>query len=232
MPKRKDPILTNSTYHVFNKTIDSKNIFNNVDNCVHFIDLIKYYRSTDARVSFSKLKELGESVRKGILDGVLQEENFKVEIYSYNLMPTHFHLLIKQQRDRGIERFIADITNALTRYYNLKNERKGPIFQETYKAVSIRSQEQLIHVSRYIHLNIYSSGIVNNYKELSKYPWSSYKEYLHDLKSGICNTDPILSYFKTKERYKKFVGNNADYQRKLEYIKHTRKWFGGSTHNP
>lgn len=224
MPGREDPIRTGKIYHIFNKTIDDKNIFTDQNNCEHFINLIKYYRSIKARVSHSKLNNLSSEIKDQILSKTRLSRYFQVEIFTYTLMPTHFHLLLRQQKEKGIQRFIADITNALTRHYNLKNERKGSIFQSTFKSVSIKSEEQFNHVSRYIHLNPYSSGLVKNYQELMNYPWTSYKEYIFDTKNGICNQELIFNHFKTKEKYRKFIEDHADYQRNLEYVKHSEGW--------
>lgn len=122
---------------------------------------------------------------------------------------------------------MADVLNSFTRYFNIKNERKGPLFLPQFKSKVIRSEEQMIHVSRYIHLNPYSNGLITNINQLEKYYFSSFKEYLRDkkrLETNLCNTDLILSIFHKKERYKQFVLGNAKYQKTLEYIKHVQKW--------
>lgn len=224
MPKREDPLATGKIYHVFNKTLDGKKIFEDDRNKLYFIELVKYYRTAKVRISYSRLKDLSDKIRKVAITETFFAKYFRVDIFGYCLMPTHFHFLLMQKLQKGTERFIADISNSLTRYFNLKNKRKGPIFLSTFKAVSIKSNEQFIHVSRYIHLNPYSSEIVNSYRKLAEYPWSSYKEYLCNSGNGICNQDTIMNHFKTRERYKKFVEDNADYQRKLEYIKHIKNW--------
>ena len=88
-----------------------------------------------------------------------------------------------------------------------------------FKAVLIENDEQLLHVSRYIHLNPYSSYLVKNIEELKKYPWSSLYEYLNT-KSELCDISDILSNFKNSEMYWRFIKDHSDYQKKLESIKH------------
>jgi len=140
-------------------------------------------------------------------------------------MPNHYHFQIKQLIDNGIIRFMADVLNSFTRYYNSKNKRKGPIFLTPFRSRQIVSDEQLIHTSRYIHLNPYSAGIVNTQKDLINYPYSSFKEYVEKNEEGICNTDEILKMFGgDRERYKEFVLSNAEHQRTLEYIKYAKDW--------
>ncbi|MBI1982099.1 MAG: hypothetical protein HYS68_00730 [Candidatus Levybacteria bacterium] len=97
-------------------------------------------------------------------------------------------------------------------------ERTGYLFQGNFGAVRIETNEQLIHVSRYIHLNPVSSYLVE-IKDLENYEYSSYPEYL-DIRSGFSNVEEVLSFFKNGQEYKNFVEDQADYARQLENIKH------------
>ena len=99
-------------------------------------------------------------------------------------------------------------------------ERIGHLFQGQFKAVKIDSEEQLLHISRYIHLNPYSSAVVKDLNALQKYEWSSLPEYLNKVLFCLCSKKNIIGNFKNKESYKKFVLDNADYQKELENIKH------------
>lgn len=141
-----------------------------------------------------------------------------VEIICYCLMPNHFHLLIKQLNDGGITEFIAKLSNSYTKYFNTKNRRVGPILQGEFKSILVESNEQLLHLSRYIHLNPLVSGLVDN---LEKYLWSSYPEYISTTAEGICSKKIILDQFKSTKDYQKFVMNQESYGRALEIIKHT-----------
>ncbi len=131
-------------------------------------------------------------------------------------MPNHFHLLLKQVQDSGISQFIGKLSNSYTRYFNTLNKRVGPLFQGRFKAVRVKTDEQLLHLSRYIHLNPYVANLV---KDPSFYQWSSYNEYL-DIKNGICNKDIVLGLFKDSSEYATFVTDHSEYARQLEIIKH------------
>lgn len=139
-----------------------------------------------------------------------------VEVLTYCLMPNHFHLLIKQLKEDGITEFISKLSNSYTKYYNTKYSRVGPLFQGEFKAVLIENDAQLIHVSRYIHLNPISSFLI---KDLSTYPWSSYGEYINNI-NGICSKEQILGYFKSIKDYQQFVSDQIGYAQELELIKH------------
>ena len=108
--------------------------------------------------------------------------------------------------------------HSYTKYRNVKYNRQGPVFQGIFKAVRIETDEQLVHVSRYIHLNPLVSLLV---KDLKLYPWSSYLEYIGMRDNPAVKKDEILSFFKSPKDYEKFILDQADYGTRLELIKHT-----------
>jgi putative transposase len=75
-------------------------------------------------------------------------------------------------------------------------------------------------LTRYIHLNPYSSFVVKDLQDLLNYPWSSLQEYLEKRDTTISNKYIILSNFKSLAGYKSFIIDQADYQRELDKIKH------------
>lgn len=139
-----------------------------------------------------------------------------VAFNAYCLMPNHFHFLLKQERDGGISEFISKLINSYTKYFNTKYKRVGPLLQGQFKAVHIDSDEQLLHVNRYIHLNPSVAYLV---KMLRDYRWSSYPEYLAK-GLGICEKDNILNQFIGNKSYENFVLDQEDYGRTLSSIQH------------
>lgn len=220
MPYRKIPFVSNQIYHVFNRGIASLPIFSLSRDYGRFLDLINYYRFKNTPFSFSKLNNLSLEERDKILDELKKENSLQVEIFAFCLMPTHFHFLIRQVVDKGISSFISNIQNGHAKYYNLKNNRYGSLFQSMFKAVRIESDDQFLHVSRYIHLNPLTGFLVNKENFLD-YQWSSILDYLSKDKERIfVNSQPILDMVKNKEKYKEFILDQVDYQRELAQIKH------------
>lgn len=220
-----DPFSTGHFYHVYNKSMDTFRPFSNSVYALHFMNLVWYYRSSRCKVSYSCYDNAPEELKDRFKKDIVNPEYFQIEILTYCIMPTHYHLLLKQNRKWGILKFMNNVSNAFTRFYNLLNERKGPIFIPRYKSRIIHTEEQLIHVSRYIHLNPYSSEIVKSFAELFNYRFSSLKEYLYHPK--LVNTSFILNsgyFLKNKKKYKSFIINHAEYQKSLECIKHVKKW--------
>jgi len=130
-------------------------------------------------------------------------------------MPTHIHLVLEQLENNSISRYMNLILKSYTKYFNLKHKRKGPLWESRFKSVLVESDEQLLHLTRYVHLNPVSSYLVNK-PELWQY--SSYLEYIESFSAK--NITEFYDYIELKgEKYKKFTEDNIDYQRTLNKIK-------------
>lgn len=215
---RKITFVNDHIYHVFNRGIERRSIFTNQREFRRAQGLIKFYRHKKTPIRFSRFIKLAEDVRNNLLKTLYKSERL-VDILAYCLMPNHFHFMLKQNADRGISTFISNFTNAYTKYFNTKNQRSGPLLEGVFKAVLVETDEQLIHLSRYIHLNPIASSIIEADK-LDYYAWSSYPEYLSLSNNEICQKSPVLEMFKSVKEYREFVNNQIEYAKKLETIKH------------
>lgn len=209
MPSRIFPFVNGHYYHIYNRGVEKKTIFEKKWDYSRLIKTIKYYQLLGPKPKLSRF--LISSIFKPDVNKKI------VDIICYCLMPNHFHFLVKQLKDGGVTEFISKLSNSYTKYYNTKHKRVGPLLQGEFKAVLIESDAQLIHVSRYIHLNPISSFLV---KDLNQYPWSSYGEYIRGNVDGICNKEDILAFFKTPQDYQQFILDQISYAQELEKIKH------------
>lgn len=220
MPGRKIPLVTDELYHVINRGAASQPVFLKQKDYLRGLETILYYQNQNPPLRYSFFLRLPKEQRAKLLERSKSKSKFWIEIIAYCLMPNHLHLLVKQVRDRGISSFMSQFTNSYTRYFNTKQKRVGPLFQGKFKAVRVETDEQLIHLSRYIHLNPYTSYVVKTLKGLESYLYSSLPEYLGRQESSYCNREIVLHNFKSVSSYRKFVLDQADYQRRLEEIKH------------
>ena len=218
MAQRKTILATNELYHVYNRGVEKRPIFLTKRDYIRFIETTNYYRFANCPMRFSYFKLLSYEEKDKLIGELERESNKLVEIFSFCLMPNHIHFLLKQLVDKGISKFMAKITNAFSHYFNIRHERVGHLFQGNFGAVRIENDKQFIHVSRYIHLNPVASFLIEA-ENLPSYEYSSYPEYINGT-PGFTNTKEILSYFKNKDEYRKFVEDQAAYARKLENIKH------------
>lgn len=207
MPYRKVTFINGGIYHVFNRGVDQKPIFLEKGDYKRFINLLDYYKYT-REVKYSIAITNPHQVWDSQGDPL-------VDLICYCLMPNHFHLLLRQTTESGVSNFLRLIQNSFTKYFNTKHQRTGHLLQGLFKAVQINTDEQLLHVSRYIHLNPFVAGLIN---DLKGYQWSSYRDYFEEKNQDIDSTS-ILSFFKTPPEYERFVVDHADYAKSLEKIK-------------
>lgn len=209
MAIRDQPLVTDEYYHVFNRGVARQPIFSSKYDYQQALLTSNYYLYTNPPVRLSRFKRLSHEQKQEFLSD-LKFSSRLVDIICFVFMPNHFHFLLKQTLDNGISKFVSQCCNSYTRYFNTKHNRVGHVFQGTFKSVLVESEEQLIHLTRYIHLNPYVSSIIKK-EALPDYPWSSYPEYLRGGSKTI-GMEP--------EKYRQFVTNHADYARELELVKH------------
>lgn len=218
MPGRLIPIITEELYHVFNLGIDHRPTFTDKREFFRAKNLTWFYSFSSPPLRFSDYWELGRE-QKDLFCLKLEEREKLVDVISYCLMPNHFHFLLKQRLDGGIAKYMSNFQNSFTRYFNMRNRRLGSLFLDQFKAVRVETDEQLLHLSRYIHLNPYTSFLVKSLDELEKYSWSSFPEYLGKEK-GFCQKEIVWSFYRNPNEYKKFIFDQAEYQRRLGMIRH------------
>src|SRR3989344_3902607 len=207
MPGRLIPLVNGEVYHLYNRGVNKQTIFIQPRDYTRFQKTFYYYKFAGPKVRFSNFNK--SNLFKPILNDKL------IEVFSYCLMPNHFHFLVKQLKDNGISVFMSQLSNSYTKYLNTKCNRVGSLLQGTYKAVHVESDEQLIHLSRYIHLNQVVSELV---KSPNNYKWSSFNEFMD--KDYLCSSTEVLSMFPSKEKYGQFVTDQINYGTTLELIKH------------
>jgi len=208
---RKETLAIGETYHIFSKSIAEFVIFNNKKEYLRMKQSIKYYQREKPDIKFSKFTK-NECAMK---DFPSDKEKL-ASIIAYCLMPTHFHLVLKQLKQDGISIFMAKLLNSYSRYFNIRHNRKGPLWETEFKNVLVKTDEQLLHLTRYIHLNPVTTYLVDKAEDWS---FSSYQEYL----SKSCDDEKISEYDQilniTPDLYKKFVEDNVSYQRELAKLK-------------
>ncbi|NWF75548.1 MAG: transposase [Nitrospirae bacterium] len=210
---RKDPLINGCLYHICTKSIAGYKIFRSTQDYSRMMEMIKFYSYEKPPVKFSiyhTLEERDEFLRKN-----LSGKESLILIVAYCLMPTHIHMILVQVKDKGISIYMKNLLDSYTRYFNIKNERKGPLWQGRFKSVLVKKDEQLLHLTRYIHLNPTSENIV---QEVNQWPYSSYHEYLGKKEDQLCYFTSYLNM--DPEDYRIFVEERRDYQKKLNEIKH------------
>lgn len=218
MPIRTTPLVNGEYYHAYNRGVASQPTYFSKKDYLRFLTTLRYYRFNNLPFKLSHFLNSSEEDRKKMMKQFLLLNNKSVELIAFCLMPNHFHLLLKQITDNGISKFMKQVSDSYTKYFNTKHARIGPLFQGAFKVVHISNDEQLIHLSRYIHLNPVVSYVIKD-RDLLYYPWSSLNDYL-SASTNLINPQDVLNFFKSSGVYLKFILDQSDYGKQLENIKH------------
>lgn len=200
--------VSGGTYHIYNKTADTKILFKDETDFKTFLFYLFVY--------LQPLKTVLKSYEN--LPFRLQIKNLHKEIdcLAYCLMPDHFHLLLRQTSEDAIPKLMKQLTNAYTEYYNKKYNTHGPLLQGRYKAVGIEKDQQTLQLSRFIHLHPVVTKLVSHANE---YEWSSMNEYENKATESICNKRVILSYYSSEKAHSKFVNDIHEYNEHLPSLR-------------
>ena len=211
---RKEIFKTGYLYHVFTKSIAGYRIFRADEDYSRMIEMLRYYKYEKPPMRFSVYQE---AIEKGItsINNELSSKDTLVDLIAFCIMPTHIHLILCQLKENGISLFMQNLLNSYSRYFNVKYDRKGPLWQGRFKGILIETDEQLLHLTRYIHLNPTSDGLVDHPED---WVYSSYNEYLGSSLNGLTNFNSYLVI--DPATYKTFVDSRKDYQQRLSEIKH------------
>jgi putative transposase len=113
------------------------------------------------------------------------------DVYSYCLMPNHFHFFIRINEDAQFERGIKNFFISYSKAINKKYDRVGSLFQGRYKVSEITSDSYYTRIISYIHQNPVVAGLVKNMED---YKYSSYTAYLSG-KETMLNKQEVLDWF-------------------------------------
>lgn len=183
--------IENGYYHIYNRGVDKRTIFEDKEDYVVFLHFLKRYLTEQ----IPSPDKISPTWRIDLFD--------KVKLLAYCLMPNHFHLLLKQTEKKAITDFMRALANSYVRYFNEKYERQGTLFQGIFKGVLIENDNYLLHLTRYIHLNpleVQPPNGCNLFKNLSEYSYSSYGEYLGMRKTIWIHPEEVLSFFNNPQR--------------------------------
>jgi len=222
MPQRnsRKTYVEQGYYHVYNRGVEKRNIFDSQQDYRVFLRYLRHYLAPAV-------------LNNADNDTPPIRERYQVKCYStviqlsaYVLMPNHFHLPVKQVNASAMKEFLQSLSTRYSVYFNKRYNRVGSLFQGRYKAVMVKTDEQLIHLTRYIHLNPVDLGVSNN--SLRSFPYSSYANYLGKRDQVWVSPKVVSEIFgggrsggrSFKEKYVKFVEDHKIRPSEAEIIHH------------
>lgn len=143
-----------------------------------------------------------------LLQKIRKEWLIYSDIYSYCLMPNHFHFMLQPKKEgcefivlkektthlQNLSKAIGKTLSSYTQAINIQNQTRGNLFQKKTKAKCLSDQSTATSSSRnvdyltncfyYIHNNPLAANIT---KDLRKWPYSSWADYYGFRSGTLCN---------------------------------------------
>ena len=200
---RKVPLVEKEFYHIYNRGVDRRDIL---------LDRYDLDRFLKGMIEFNVIKPIGsiyenrERNRGRQASTVAQDQEQEkplVNFIAYGVNRNHFHFILEQVAERGIEKFMHRLGTGHSKYFNTKHKRSGALFQGKFKAKLIDSNEYLLHLSAYVNLNdrAHSRGRLASTLNIT-----SWDEYItDDYINGLCKKEIILGQFTNRKEYRKFA---------------------------
>jgi putative transposase len=191
IPYKKPEFANGEIYHVFNRGVDKRVVFEEDGDYFRFISSLYEFNNKDKVKMQARILERMAAKRiytfpKGIDEKKKVREKI-VEVVAFCLMPNHYHLILRQTANNGISIFMQKIGSGYTNYFNQKYDRVGggSLFQGKFKAVHAAENGQFLNLVTYVFTNPAGiicpewkdNGLIDPGKAidfLNSYRWSSY----------------------------------------------------------
>lgn len=133
MPRQKRADEAGSIYHALNRGNARQVIFHKHDDYQAF------------------LRVLGEGL-----------ERYSAELFSYALMPNHWHLVLRPDEDGEMGRLLRWVTATHTQRYHAHyhTSGQGHVYQARFKSFPVADDDHFLIVCRYVERNPLRAGLV------------------------------------------------------------------------
>lgn len=140
-------------YHCYNRGVDKRNVFLDAQDFDYFLKALELFNRRTPRGGMMEYQYPSNS------NSFSNDATPLVKIISYCLNSNHYHLLLSNNLEDGVSKFMHRVGTGYTNYFNKKYQRSGTLFQGRYKSVHVDTDIYLKHLLVYVSLNNNVHGI-------------------------------------------------------------------------
>ncbi|OGL66533.1 hypothetical protein A2856_02480 [Candidatus Uhrbacteria bacterium RIFCSPHIGHO2_01_FULL_63_20] len=211
----REPFDTESYYHVYNRGVDKRTIFCGEQDFRRFYESM--YLFNDQTYFHAGGNSIEKDIRLSAHEVLSDDRKPLVRIVAYCLMRNHFHLLLQQCVEEGISKFLHRVGMGYAKYFNLKYDRTGSLFESQFNAKPAQSEAHFQWLPRYIHMNALDGTEIawrddgkldwtRGHAVLDAYPWSSHHFYSTDEQElPLVDEKIVRTWFPTGEVYRRYL---------------------------
>ncbi|MBC7937064.1 MAG: hypothetical protein H7Y86_17075 [Rhizobacter sp.] len=207
MPNQHVPLLPNNYYHLYNRANGDDKLFRSDENYWYFLRRIKKYILPVAH------------------------------LWTYSLMPNHFHLFVKIKEDSVIENYykikklkefdtriqlISDFimeqfSNCLNGYakaFNKMYDRKGALFMDYLKRSIASDDNDITSFIFYSHKNAVHHDLTD---KIGQWKYDSYQALISTGKTDLARAE-VIEWFGSTQQFIKFHNQPVDLKNRNKYF--------------
>lgn len=173
MPRRELQFVQGAYYHIYNRGAGRRSIFRSDENYRYLLGLTK-----------------------------MVANECQLAMIAYCLLPNHYHWLVRQDGELPANLLPQRVFGGYTRAFNNMYEESGTLFEGRFQAKLVDSNEYLLHLCRYIHINPVKDGFAAA-PEL--WPYSNYPEWIGVRSGTLVDRAFIQAHFPVVGHYQRFV---------------------------
>jgi putative transposase len=204
-----EPLLYNQYYHIYNRGINSENIFIDDNDYQRFLDNTEKYLPSIAEIyAFVLMKNhfhffvriKSESEIEPLSDKAQQYQNVKTISKSLEI--------VTNKRFPIPEKQFSHLFNSYAKYFNIKHNRHGSLFERPFNRKPVNSKRYFRDLIVYIHNNPVYHDFVSSQEE---YPYSSFQCFFLEDDSFI-NRNQVFIWFDGLENFIKAHSKNKRFE--------------------
>lgn len=212
----------NQPYHILSRAVEGRKIFTE-ESSLRFI--FQMYAANVGKPHFNLHRKDVRKAAEALLAGeeipsemIIVEHPPFVDFLSFVLVVNHYHFILVQNMEGGIPKLMQKLNGGFAKYFNLKNNRKGNLFEKPYKIIPIQTNFQLDAILCYVNvknpLDVYQPGWREEglkdweraFQFLENYQLSSFSDLFGERKSKI---------LAPKEKLEKYLGKEIKSREEL-----------------
>lgn len=141
MPRRNTikKLLGGTLYHVYNREVDGERMFIDAEDRRYFRELLRRHLSRD--------------VVKDDRGRPYRNLRAKLRVAAFAICWTHFHLIVFQIEEGGLEALMRSVMGAYTQYFKRKYGREQMMFKGDYRARPLASRKEKLYAIAYVNEN-------------------------------------------------------------------------------
>ncbi len=151
--QRKDSFKTEKYYHVYNRGINGQEIFKEKSDYDRFVTML-YLANSERSFRLDDILNKQHKTLDEVL--ILDRGSSLLSTGAWSLTPNNFNLLVRQEVDGGISKFIKKLCTGYSMYFNKKYKRSGALFDGLFKSEMLneKDKDEMEKIFSSIHLKI------------------------------------------------------------------------------